>query len=136
MSSADLAVARLRVDEGFRATPYRDTVGKLTIGYGLNLDAGITMGEAAGLLLGRVESIERTLLASRWYSGLNDARRAAILNVAYNCGVEGLLAFKRMIAALTLQDFASAAHELLDSDAARMLPARYQALAKTLREGA
>ena len=25
-------------DEGFRSRPYKDTAGKLTIGYGLNID--------------------------------------------------------------------------------------------------
>lgn len=41
----------LRNDEGVRFKPYRDTVGKLTIGVGRNLDdRGISPGEADYLL--------------------------------------------------------------------------------------
>ena len=41
----------LKRDEGFRSHPYRDTVGKLTIGYGRNLDdVGISEREAEQLL--------------------------------------------------------------------------------------
>ena len=43
---------QLMIDEGFRSKPYSDTVGKLTIGYGRNLDdVGITRNEAFQMLL-------------------------------------------------------------------------------------
>ena len=38
---ADL-VTRLQAEEGYRATPYRDTRGVLTVGYGTNLSEGLT----------------------------------------------------------------------------------------------
>ena len=41
----------LKRDEGFRAKPYRDSEGLLTIGYGTLIEDGITE-EEAGILLG------------------------------------------------------------------------------------
>jgi hypothetical protein len=37
VSATDIARVQLIRHEGFRSKPYRDTVGKLTIGYGTNL---------------------------------------------------------------------------------------------------
>ncbi len=55
MSAIDIAIARLKSEEGFRATKYVDTVGKTTIGYGFNVDAGITHNAAAALLSAQVQ---------------------------------------------------------------------------------
>ena len=45
----------LELDEGFRSKPYRDVVGKLTIGFGRNIeDNGITKPEARQLLFNDV----------------------------------------------------------------------------------
>ena len=39
MTSAIIGIFdQLKRDEGLRLTPYQDSVGKLTIGYGRNLD--------------------------------------------------------------------------------------------------
>ena len=47
----DALRSELRRDEGVRLKPYRDTVGKITIGVGRNLtDVGITPDEADVLL--------------------------------------------------------------------------------------
>jgi hypothetical protein len=66
MSNAGLA--QLKADEGFRGTVYNDATGlpvqkwnlsmpgNLTIGYGLNLFAGITADEAEYLLINRLIS--------------------------------------------------------------------------------
>ena len=52
--SPDL-VAAIKSEEGFRATPYDDSEGVLTIGYGLNLTGGITRAEADYLLRSRID---------------------------------------------------------------------------------
>ena len=43
-------VARLQIEEGFRSMPYQDTTGHWTVGFGTNLDAGITRAMAAAWL--------------------------------------------------------------------------------------
>ena len=135
MAAVDLAVQRLKLEEGFRSKVYRDTVGKQTIGYGLNLDAGISERLASFILSFLVREIEEQLLTYRWYSGLDDVRRAVILDVAFNCGVDGLLHFPKMISALLAKNWTAASQELLDSDAARLNSSRYRALSQALLKG-
>ena len=117
----------LKRDEGFRSKPYYDTAGKLTIGYGRNLDdVGITKPEAEELLQNDIGNrIVRLNKKYEWFKFLSPARKHAIVNMAFNLGMGGLATFKRMIAAIECGHFERAALELLDSDAARELQNRY-----------
>lgn len=128
---------RLQLDEGLMLKPYRDTVGKLTIGYGRNLDdVGITL-EEAGILLGtdmrRAEA--EVVRAFDWYTSLDGPRQAVLVNMAFNLGIGGLLGFRRMIAAIERHDFVTAAREALDSRWSRQVGERSTRLAKQLRTG-
>ena len=136
MAASDIAATRLTGEEGFRSKAYRDTVGKLTIGYGFNVDAGITEPVARALLTAQLAEIDRALSAYGWYKALDDVRASVLLDVAFNVGVGGLLHFPKMIAAIAARNWVTAHDELLDSDAARMLPSRYKPLAETLLNGA
>jgi lysozyme len=135
MSAVDLAVARLKVDEGFRAQKYLDTVGKTTIGYGFNVDAGITQTAATALLVAQATELWQQLSTYGWWGTIDDARASVLVELAFNLGPTGLLHFPRMLSAIGAKDWDTAATELLDSDAARQLPARYNALAVILRSG-
>lgn len=136
MSATDLAIARLKVDEGFRAQKYLDTVGKETIGYGFNISAGITQSAAAALLGAQTADLAASLGGYWWASGLDDARLSVVIELGFNLGPTGLLHFPKMLAAIGAKDWATASAELLNSDAAHLLPARYSALAHILLTGA
>ena len=135
MSAVDIAIARLKTDEGFRSTVYLDTANHRTIGYGFNIDAGITQTAAAALLAAQTEDLAQTLGGYWWAAGLDDARMSVVVEVAFNDGVSALLHFPKMLAALGAKNWQSAHDELLDSDAARELPIRYNALAQILLTG-
>jgi len=100
MNAVDLAVAQLKMAEGFRHVLYRDTTGHLTIGYGFNVDAGLSEPSAAALLTSQVIEIEETLAPMPWAQGLDDARFSAIINMGFNVGIHGLLAFVQMLSAV------------------------------------
>ena len=136
MSATDLAVARLKTDEGFRATRYLDSVGKETIGYGFNINAGITQAAAQALLNAQVAALAEALGGYWWAAGLDDARMSVILDVAFNDGLNGLLHFVKCLSAIGAKDWQTAHDELLNSDAAHLLPVRYAALAQILLTGA
>ena len=134
MSAVDLAIPRLKVDEGFRAMPYTDTVGKLTVGYGCNLTAGLTEHAAEALLVAQSDELHLALSVYGWYEALDETRQSVCLEIAFNVGLHGLVAgFPRMIAALERHDFVSAATECHVQDP--RLAGRYAKLAQILLTG-
>ena len=122
--------------EGVRLYPYRDTVGKLTIGVGRNLDdVGISEEEAQLLLRNDLTQISAELAAQPWFSTLDRARRLALIDMGFNLGLPRLLQFKRMIAALEAGDWQRAADEMLDSRWAAQVGARARELAAIVQSG-
>ena len=135
MTAEDFAVARLMTEEGFRATAYQDTAGETTIGYGFNVNAGISQGAALALLAAQVDELSQALAVYPWFSSLDPMRASVCLDVAFNIGERGLLKFQHMIVALGQQNWQQAHDELLNSEAAKTLPTRYQELAQILLTG-
>lgn len=133
MSAVDVAFPRLQTEEGFRALPYRDTNGLETIGYGFNVQAGISKYAAAALLKAQTEEAHAALLKLPWYAALDPVRQSVCLDIDINEGQGGLLKFPHMIAALSRQDWASAAIECHVEDP--KLAGRYAALAQLLLTG-
>lgn len=96
--------------------PYRDTRGRLTIGYGRNLsDRGISALEALMLLQRDYTDVFNRLMAWEWFNRLNPPRQAAILDMAFNLGLGGLMQFRELQMALGRGDFAAAAAAMLNS---------------------
>lgn len=124
-------------DEGLRLKPYRDTVGKLTIGVGRNLeDVGISHEEAMLLLDHDIARAEAEVNAHLpWSRQLGEPRRAVLVNMAFNLGIGGLLQFRRALAAMQRGDYDLAAREMLDSKWAEQVGARATRLARQMREG-
>lgn len=127
----------LMKDEGFRRKPYRCPAGKLTIGYGTNLDEGLDDDEAMFLLEHRTaHAIADCLRTFPWFATLDLARQGVVVQLRYQLGLAGLLEFRRLLAALARGDYAVAAAQLLDSKLAREdAPARTARHARTLRTG-
>ena len=124
-------------DEGFGAIPYRCTSGKLSIGYGTNIQDGITRDEALLLMRHRLGKVVAALESRLpfWFK-LTDERRRVMANMGYQLGVGGLMGFKRMLAALERGDYEAAAREMLDSKwAKRDTPARAGRMAERMRRG-
>ena len=124
-------------DEGFMPIPYRCTSGKLSIGYGTNIQDGITQEEALLLMrhrLGRVVAALESRLP--FLPKLTDDRRRVLANMGYQLGIAGLMGFKRMLAAIERNDYDTAAKEMLDSKwAKRDTPGRAGRLAKVMVRG-
>jgi len=122
-------------DEGFRSKPYHCTEGYLTVGHGINLDAGITEEESRLIVEHRLHEISVRLRQNiESFDGFPDEIKNVLCNMAYNLGVTGLLKFKRMIAALELGMYSEAADEMLDSKWARQVPNRANRLIERVRE--
>jgi GH24 family phage-related lysozyme (muramidase) len=135
MSAVDVAMPRAKLGEGFRAHKYLDPRGFETIGYGFNIDAGISPFAAAALLRAQLTEREQLLSACWWAHALDDVRMSVVIEISFNVGLSGLLHFPKMLAAIGAKNWDAAHAECLDSDAARELPARYNVLAEILRTG-
>ena len=134
MSELNATEAYIHDEEGYRAKPYRCTSGALTIGIGYNLDAGMPFDEAVLLMRHRIDKIRRALLERlEWFPKLNEARQAALLSMAYQMGLSGLLSFKRTLASIAAGDYEQASREMLDSAWARQTPERAQRTAYMIR---
>ncbi len=130
-------VDQIKRDEGLRLKPYHCTEGKLTIGYGRNLeDVGISESEAEAMLAADIKNVEDALHQRLpIYTKLSEARVRALTNMGFQLGVGGLLKFKNMIAALERGDWEEAARQALDSRWARQTPERAARVAEQLRTG-
>jgi lysozyme len=127
----------LKYHEGFRGSPYFDTRGFVTVGYGHNLDANpLTPEQAEAILVLDVAEVRRQLgKAAPWASGLDRVRLAALEDMAFQLGVRGLSGFRRMLAALKAGDMRTAEAEALDSQWAHNHPERATRIARMLRTG-
>jgi len=126
----------IRRHEGLRLRPYADSMGHLTIGYGRALDiVGISREEAEAMLRADVERAREALKALEWFGGLDDARSAALIDMAFNLGGAGLGGFSRFLDAMKRRDFGAAAREMLDSKWAGQVGGRARELAAMIRTG-
>jgi lysozyme len=128
-------VSLIAEDEGYRDKPYRCTNGKLTIGYGHNLEAkGVSKMVALLMLYEDVQQAE--LEASPYLAALTPVRQAVVISMIYQMGLDGFKGFKKMLAAIYQGAWVIAAAEMLDSDWARKdSPERAKQLAEMMRTG-
>ncbi len=130
-------IQQLKRHEGLSLRPYICSAGKLTIGYGRNLeDVGVSLEEAEDLLR---HDVSRALAdlesALPWSARLNEVRRCVLANMVFNLGVMGLLGFQRMLSSLEDGDFEGAAREMLDSAWRVQVGDRALELAEQMRSG-
>lgn len=125
--------------EGLRLKPYKCTAGKLTIGYGRNLDdVGISRTEAEMLFerdFAKAEAEARRLCKEFNIDcdSLIEQRFYVLTDMMFNLGYGNLSKFKNMLTALSKGDYGTAADEMLDSNWAIQVGNRAQKLALLMR---
>lgn len=131
----DELLKQLKQDEGFRGKAYRDTVGKLTIGYGRNLDdVGISEPEASALLWNDANLACRTLAVEMpWTRSLSEARRGVLENMCFNMGIATLKCFPKMLDCIQSGKYEAAAIEMENSKWAKQVGPRAQRLIQQMR---
>ena len=137
MPDLTLLAEELKRDEGLRLKAYRDSVGKLTIGVGRNLDdKGITEDEALYLLATDIaevcEDLDRSL---SWWRGLSENRQRVIANMCFNMGIDKLMGFKNTLKAIQESRWQDATQGMLDSKWASQVGVRAERLAQMMLNG-
>ena len=146
------AVQRLCIHEGIRLKPYKCTAGYLTIGVGRNLvtnpltaeekekvgdwSNGISKDAAFYLLRNDIIRTEKECGQHiPFWKHLDDERQYALLDMAFNLGIKGLLKFKKMLSEIGIGNYRGAAKECLNSKYARDVGKRAERIAKTIETG-
>ncbi len=131
-----LATKLIKKHEGLRLTPYRCSSQKITIGWGRNLqDNGITLEEAETMLQHDVGTAIKEAESLPFFSSLNEARQAVIVDMIFNLGFPRFGMFKKMIAAIEKEHWHVAADEMLNSRWARQVGKRANTLSEMMRLG-
>jgi lysozyme len=129
MSLRDRLTTQLRRDEGEVLTAYKDSLGYLTIGVGRLIDkrkgGGISPEESAYLLGNDIARIDADLRSRlEWFAALDEARQGALLNMAFQLGVAGLMKFTNTLAAIRDERYEHAAELARQSLWAKQTPER------------
>lgn len=136
----DKLLARLKADEGEVLHAYLDPLGVTTIGIGRNIDGnhggGITHDEAMYLLQNDVERVLAQLLPFAWFSAQDDVRRAALVMMAFNLGIVGLLHFPHFLGFMAVKDYADAVSELIGTPWHAQVGARADRIVHMITTGA
>ncbi len=126
----------IKRNEGLRLKPYQCSAGKLTLGYGRNIeDNGISLDEAEFLLSSDIRSVTeeiRRLIPD--FDSLELPQKTALIDMGFNLGITRLSKFKKMLVAINVRDFKTAAMEMLDSNYANQLPNRSSKNAELIQD--
>jgi lysozyme len=145
-TSLSILRARLILHEGVRLAAYYDSEGYATQGAGHLLSpvkhvplAGfpdITTEQAmAWLDADMAEAEDHVGRVFTWFATLDGIRQGALVEMAFQLGLAGLLGFINMISCCRFGNYAKAAAEMLKSDWHKETPARCEALARIMETG-
>ena len=110
-----LAKARIKKHEGFRAEPYKDSLGFWTTGWGHRIN-GLEDYPYNLVELFEQDFAEANKCAVKIFPyQISDPVYIALVDMAFNLGCAGLRRFRLMIAAIDSKDWKEAARQALDS---------------------
>lgn len=134
-------------DEGYERSAYQDSQGFWTIGRGHLIDRRKNGGLSDPVIelqfeIDVNEKLTAVLQALPWASQLDEARLGALVNMAFQLGVSGLLGFPKMLAHLRAGQYQQAHDEALKIETpvpkdewAEQTPLRAARIAKQLLTG-
>lgn len=132
--------SQLKRDEGEILHAYQDHLGFWTIGVGILIDkrkgGGLRSEESEFIFRNRLKLLDSDL-AKRlpWIVKLDPARKGALINMAFQMSVDGLLGFKNTLALVEQGKYQEAADNMLKSKWAQQTPARANRISAQMRTG-
>ena len=133
----DSAAEQLKQDEGLRLKPYKCTAGKLTIGYGRNIEEkGITKEEAETLLKNDIVECVKDLEEMFTQAGFKTLPfniQKVLINMRYQLGGAGLRAFKNTLRACRDRQWQAMARQMQASKWYQQTTNRAQRLINLVR---
>ena len=118
-----------------RHVPYKCSAGVLTIGYGRNLEKGLSEAAAQFLFTEDMAEIRKQLSTWKTYILLDEVRQAVVENMVFNLGWTKFNQFERTMQALTNHQYSDAADYMLQSRWAKQVGKRAVELSEMMRTG-
>ena len=131
---ANPLVDLVKKHEGFVPHKYTDRA-HTSIGYGINLNYGITEYEAELLLVHRLGKLAAIFEQHRWYNNLSTNRKHVIISMAYQLGLSGFYEFKHFVWRVQRGYYDAAANAMQDSLWYRQSGLRSRELVRMMRNG-
>jgi lysozyme len=132
--------SQLKVDEGLRLYAYQDSLGYWTIGYGRLIDhrkgGQISQDEAEYLLNNDIAKTSDALAPFTWFNIQDSVRQAALVDMAVNLGVNGLLHFPHFLGHMQMKDYTNAADALINTLWHSQVGVRADRIIKMIEKGA
>lgn len=130
-------IDQIILHEGKRSKPYKDTVGKWTIGVGRNLDdVGLSDDEIQYLLINDLKRVEVGLdSALPWWRELDEIRQRVLIDMCFNLGLRGLLGFKNTLENIRTSNWSAASRGMLQSKWAKQVGMRANRLSDMMLTG-
>ena len=133
-------IKQLEQEEGREASVYKDHRGFYTIGIGRLVDerkgGGLSDEEIDFLLTNDIKKKTAELLQKApWVASLDQVRLDALIAMAFQLGVDGLLGFKTSLGLIKGGRYTEAAEQMLKSLWATQTPARAKRVAEQIRTG-
>ena len=123
-----------------RHVAYKCPEGYWTIGVGRNIDPengiGLSDEEVNFLLESDIVRVIKELSSEYdWFNDLDDVRKDAMIDIAFNLGATRLRGFRRALAAMEAANYKEAATEFLDSRWAKQVGGRALELTDMIASG-
>ena len=137
MSFESDLIKQIKEHEGLVLKPYKCPAGKLTIGYGHNLqDNGLSKSACEYILYDDIDEAKRnlrTIFGNEFFENLKDSKKIALIDMMFNLGMVKFLTFKRFIFAVETQNWENASYEIIHSRAYEQNKKRYKKLSEQIR---
>jgi lysozyme len=140
MNLREHLIAHLRREEGEVLSAYKDHLGYLTIGVGRLIDkrkgGGLSPEESAYPRSNDIARIDADLRSRlTWFAALSEPRQGALIAMAFQMGVDGLMQFKNTLAAVRDERYEHAAELARQSLWAKQTPERARRVCAQLASG-
>lgn len=127
---------QIKEHEGLRLKLYKCPAGKLTIGYGHNIeDNGLSKSACEFVLYDDIEEAQKnvcSIFGYEFFESLPVCKRVALVDMMFNLGMAKFLTFKRFIFAVETQNWENASREVINSRAYEQNKRRYKKIAEQI----
>lgn len=127
---------QIKEHEGLRLKLYKCPAGKLTIGYGHNIeDNGLSKSACEFVLYDDIDEAQKnvcSIFGYEFFESLPVCKRVALVDMMFNLGMAKFLTFKRFIFAVETQNWENASREVINSRAYEQNKRRYKKIAEQI----